>query len=103
MFPGCRALTFQDSDLVTPGLRLLPGYLVYSELGGTEAEPLHQVPPLNRSWISALLSHFVSVRPDLCPHSVPTKPSTFETILADTLKPVYGLMLFLEHGFVPLS
>lgn len=37
MFPGCRALTFQESDLMTPGLGLLLGYLVYSELSGTEA------------------------------------------------------------------
>lgn len=52
MFPGCRALTFPDADPVAPGLGLLLGCLVYSELGGTEARWGHQVPPLNRSWLS---------------------------------------------------
>lgn len=44
MFPGHRALASKDSDLVTPGLGLPLGYLVYSELGGTEAGRLHQMP-----------------------------------------------------------
>lgn len=94
MFPGCRALTFQDSDLATPGLGLLLVYLVYSELDGTEAGDTKRTKcPFEPQLAFYLPCSYISARPAFSLQSVPTEPSIFETSSAASLKPVHSLIL----------